>query len=312
MRGVCLRRWSGAVALVVVLAVPAAPPRLHATSDSASTRSTLLTQGGPPPLPAVLDHVNIAVSDLERAGRTWRALGFVLKKGRPHANSVANLHAKFSDGTEIELITAREPRDSLAAEYIRLAAEGDGGGFAAIRVKHLDAVRDRFERGRHPVVAAGSRGAPALMFPADHPCHPFWFFGGADPWIDAARYFRHANGAARLLAVWVAEDRIDPTMRVMMELTRIAWPPTLGRGHGTLLPLGGGTAVYVRDVAVPVTGRGIVGVTVAVKELNVTRRALRAAGVEAETHEDPRGTSLLVAPGDATGIWLEFLEPSAR
>ena len=58
-----------------------------------------------------LDHVVIAVNDLERAAERYRALGFSLKPGRPHSNGIRNFHAKFPDGTELELLTAPEARD---------------------------------------------------------------------------------------------------------------------------------------------------------------------------------------------------------
>jgi hypothetical protein len=45
-----------------------------------------------------IDHVPVAVADLESAGEQYRALGFALKPGRPHANGIQNLHAKFPDG----------------------------------------------------------------------------------------------------------------------------------------------------------------------------------------------------------------------
>ena len=40
-----------------------------------------------------IDHVPIAVNDLEQAAAAYRRLGFVLKPGRPHANGIRNLHA---------------------------------------------------------------------------------------------------------------------------------------------------------------------------------------------------------------------------
>src|SRR5262245_4051661 len=55
---------------------------------------------------AGLDHIPTAVRDLGAASARYRALGFALKPGRLHDNSILNNHAKFPDGTEIELITA--------------------------------------------------------------------------------------------------------------------------------------------------------------------------------------------------------------
>ena len=49
------------------------------------------------PVIAGLDHVPIAVGDLDAAAARYRALGFALKPGRPHANGIRNQHAKFAD-----------------------------------------------------------------------------------------------------------------------------------------------------------------------------------------------------------------------
>jgi len=122
-----------------------------------------------------LDHVNVVVRDLEQAGRTYQRLGFTLKQGRPHANSIRNLHIKFSDTTEIELITADEPRDALARRYIALKHAGEGGAHFAVR-------------------GAGEASAEEMFFvqPLTSP-------------TDSAHHFVHRNGAYRLLEVWLSE-----------------------------------------------------------------------------------------------------------
>ena len=63
------------------------------------------------PIVAGLDHVPVAVRDLEAAAADYRRLGFVLKPGRPHANGIRNVHAKFADGT-----TRVAPRGVIGAE----------------------------------------------------------------------------------------------------------------------------------------------------------------------------------------------------
>jgi hypothetical protein len=80
----------------------------------------------------IVDHVPVAVSDLERAADTYRRLGFVLKPGMPHANGIRNLHAKFIDGTEIELITAPAGVDDLTRKYRAHLEQGDGPAFLAL------------------------------------------------------------------------------------------------------------------------------------------------------------------------------------
>ncbi len=65
-----------------------------------------------------LDHIPLAVKDLEQSQADFEALGFVLKPSRPHANGLRNTHAKFPAGTEIELITALSASDALSSDYL--------------------------------------------------------------------------------------------------------------------------------------------------------------------------------------------------
>src|SRR5262245_33576546 len=57
-----------------------------------------------------IDHIPTAVRDLDAAAASYRALGFALKPGHLHDDSINNVHAKYPGGTEIELITASRPK----------------------------------------------------------------------------------------------------------------------------------------------------------------------------------------------------------
>ena len=70
-----------------------------------------------PPVVQGLDHIPVAVTDLDRAAADFRRLGFVIKPGRPHDDGIRNRHVKFPNGGGIELITASDPTDDLARDY---------------------------------------------------------------------------------------------------------------------------------------------------------------------------------------------------
>ncbi len=100
-----------------------------------------------------LGHVPIAVKDLDGATTDYRALGFSLKPGRLHDDSVLNAHAKYPDGTELELITASRPVDELARKYLDLIAHADGPAFVALEATDFAAV----ETARRPMLRHISR-----------------------------------------------------------------------------------------------------------------------------------------------------------
>ena len=106
------------------------------------------TQGAPSPgAPLVLglDHIPLAVTDLDGAAEQYRQLGFVLKPGRVHENGIRNQHIKFPDGTEIELITASEAQDPQTAEYLQHLAAGDGAAFVGFYAPEVDRLADQLD-----------------------------------------------------------------------------------------------------------------------------------------------------------------------
>ena len=107
--------------LVAILAAIASP-QVHAQSSCAPAKSALVA----------IDHVPVAVRDLDAAVRDFGRFGFSFKPGRPHPNSILYQHIKFRDGSELELITASEPRDTLARDYLEFLRVGEGGAFAAL------------------------------------------------------------------------------------------------------------------------------------------------------------------------------------
>ena len=90
-----------------------------------------------PPFIIGRDHLSDAVRDLDAAAEQYRRPGFVLKPGRHHPNGLRNQHARFPDGTEINLISAGEARGPLAAEYLRHIASGDGAAFVSFCVRDM-------------------------------------------------------------------------------------------------------------------------------------------------------------------------------
>lgn len=306
-----------ALALVLCLAPAPLGARSEPSPAAASTlppsnESAALTQDPRGRLFAMLDHVNVVVEDLGRAADEWRRLGFSPVPGRRTGDGVANLHVGFPGGSDIELIPERASGDSLAADYVRLASEGSGGAYAALRVKDLAAVRDRFARAGFPAEFQASGPTPWMMFASGHPCRPLWFFEASAPGIEGTRSGRHANGAKRLVAVWIARERLDDTLGVALQIVAVPTRPDWDVESGSVLDLDGDTSIYVRQPEGPLPGRGIVGATVEVEDLEVARLVLSRHEVAFEERGDRRGRSVLVAPSAATGLWLELLEPARR
>lgn len=233
------------------------------------------------PAIAGLDHIPIAVNDLERAAARFRALGFVLKPGRPHANGLRNEHAKFPDGTELELITAPEARDDLTTKYRRHLAAGDGPAFLAFY-------------------------APDQRRPKPLPGYIFLGGRNASP-TDRPEHFAHPNTADAFVSVWLAGDDLSAERRLLGSngatfSKQIVFVPD--RVEADVARLREGDVVFLPGSRQQVKGRPIVGATVRVKSVDTARRVIEKSGITVRAI--PEAKSVFVAPDSANGLWLEF------
>jgi catechol 2,3-dioxygenase-like lactoylglutathione lyase family enzyme len=255
-----------------------------------------------------LDHIPVAVRDLDAAADLYRRLGFVLKQGRPHDNGLRNLHAKFPDGTEIELITASRAQDDLSAEYLRRLKEGDGPAFLALYAPDLERVAARLE-------ASGRsfrRGGGLLTFPESDPLR-YLFFGSRNrsP-TDRPEHFLHPNGAQALMGVWLAADDFSTERKLLTDLGATFRDEEVHVPQALMAPVArfpGGEIDLLPGARRIAPGRKIVGATVRVRDLAAARSLLaRNLGKEPPVIESDAHRRILISPEVALGMWLEFRE----
>ena len=256
---------------------------------------------------ARVDHVPVAVRDLDAAARDFAAMGFSFKPGRPHPNSILNQHVKFRDGTEVELITATEPRDDLARYYVDFLRGGEGGAFAA-----FDGAADSVFRAIR-ALEPGAQLEPGSYadgagFPAGHPLRYLFFIRYRERPVDLPEQVTHANTAARLRAVWLRTPDRRREQRMLERLGGCTSRARLLDAPVREVRLGS-TSVYL----LPGRGRRMVaGVTLEVADLSTTMRTVGAPVRARVLGRDARGRWMRVRPERAHGIWLEFLQPAER
>ena len=92
-----------------------------------------------------LDHVVIAVLDLDAAIQDYRALGFTVRRGGIHANRAThNALITFADATYLELLAATgEPPVAGMIDFGVLLDQGEGLAGFALRSDDLDAETAR-------------------------------------------------------------------------------------------------------------------------------------------------------------------------
>ena len=256
--------------VALALALPARPPDSQQVKPGATG----------------LDHIPIAVADLERAAARYRALGFALKPGRPHDNGIRNEHAKFPDGTELELITAPEARDGLTKTYRQHLAAGDGPAFLALYAPDRD------------------RSAPPAPLPG------YLFFGprNASP-TDRPEHFAHRNTADSLIEVWLAGDDLSAERKLLQTLgatsarREVHVPDPV---VAEVAQLGAESVVLLPGSRQLVAGRPIIGAVVRVKSLSTARQIIGAAGLLPDAPAGRATSSIFLPPTVTHGLWLEL------
>jgi len=252
-----------------------------------------------------LDHVPVAVKDLERSKADFEALGFVLKPGRPHADGLHNQHVKFRDGTEIELITAPAATDALSKEYVDWIKDGDGPIFLGLYAPDLDAMESRLSR----LGYAPDRRGDFISFPKSSVLHRFFFAKRQHSPTDRPDHFAHRNTALSLYGARLADASMEQhldELPVGAPAERSACAPFGTASKMLLLPEG--EIVFLPARAQAASTRSIVAVTVAVQDLDVTQRVLNENRVPYRQMIGCAHRGLWVEPAHAHGLWLEFLE----
>ena len=265
-------------------------------------------------LSLALDHVAIAVSDLEAAETFFRdALGFSIKEGRLHENTLDNRHIKFGDGSALELITAAEPVDELAQWYLNFLEHGSGAAFLSLTGSAITDVGTALTAAGYDYRLTPGESVSTLATPPGDSLYNLFFVETHDRAPDLPEHLDHANHAIRLEAVWWAAGGRRTLPRLMEHFAiqscgtlELPFPPStvelfkLTRGE-----------IYVVDREPQHARSPVLGVTIEVTSLPDAAAALSpTVRSAARVGQSTRGRSLIIPPNAAHGIWLEFLEPA--
>ena len=246
---------------------------------------------------AGLDHIPIAVNDLEKAADDYRALGFALKPGRPHDNGIRNQHVKFPDGTELELITAPAARDRLTTTYRRHLEKGDGPAFLAFFAPSRAAALAQLDAAKISHRNGDLLGALDYVFLGPRNQSP----------TDRPEHFAHANGAQSLISVWLAaadlssERKLLTSMGATVAEAEVRVPDQL---RAQVIRLTEGTVVLLPEARQVSKGRRIVGATLRVSDLAWARRAME--GGKGAGKMIARDRSVFLVPSATHGLWIEL------
>jgi len=279
--------------------------RLLTLSRRALVSLSLLSLPAAAQRPAIvgLDHIPVAVRDLERATSTYRALGFAVKPGRFHANGIRNAHVKFPDGAGIELLTAPKAVDALSAHYVDLLRAGEGPAFFAFHARDTRRLHAALRDGGFDFRQDGERTHLLALE------YAFLFVvrDNRSP-TDRSEHFTHANGATALRAVWVATEDGDALARLLVQLggreqrRQVFAPDSV---TATAVAFDAGEVLILPASHQVLSGRPVIGASFRVRDLAKVTLALAQAHVVPWAGAD-RAERIIVEPCDAHGLCLEF------
>lgn len=262
------------------------------------------TSSGAGPAVQGLDHVPVAVADLDQAAADFGRLGFVLKPGRPHANGIRNRHVKFPNGGGIELITAANPGDDLAREYAEWLKGGDGPAFWSLFSPDLQRLTGVLKgQGLKPEIEGG------VVTVQQGPVGGRMFFGSRQrsP-TDGPSYWSHPNTAYRLAGVWISGNAPDLTLLSALGVRPAGFSrcSPFDRKAAVFRLSSEGDQLLVAQGITRTPERSIVGLTVAVRDLQAARAVLTANKVDVVTVPACGSHSLWIPPAAAHKMWLEL------
>ncbi|MGY3441253.1 VOC family protein [Bradyrhizobium sp. USDA 4473] len=250
--------------------------------------------------PAVLDveHAPIVVADLEKAQDDFRAIGFAIKPGRPHADGIRNAHVKFPDGTELELITAPAPKDELTAEYYAKARRGDGPIYYGLWAADTRTMEMRIKTIGAPVEREGY----LLTFPSGHPLHHLFFGSGENSPTDRPEHFAHSNSAIRMSGYWVRGNSEEQALLTQLGVRFRRAKPCGPLGEVEVARLPRGEVLFTSQG--PHDGT-MIGARIEVTNLQLAKAVMEKGGLKPTSYSGC--ASLWLPPNRAHGIWLEFV-----
>lgn len=280
------------------------------------------------PLSSVIgvDHVVVTVRDLDAAAAQWRALGFTLSPRGTHSAHLgtANYTIMFPDDY-LELLGVITPTDQNAPTRGFLA---EREGIERTAFTALDAEKGAEELraaglvplgpvhfGRPVDLPDGSKGEArfsVFRWPLDQNPGGMRIFAcqhHTRETVFIPAISSHANGTTRIISIEIVSE--DPAASAA-HMSRLIGQPVQSGRLGAYVPSGGKRAEFVflnpesfsarypQEARVGAASAGAVAMTLAVADLDATRKALGPAAVTT-------ATGLAMPAASANGVIVHFV-----
>ena len=260
-----------------------------------------------------IDHINIVVKDLlEAKNYISDKLGFSVKPGKLHENSIDNIFIKFADKSYIELLTAIKEKDELSKYYFQLAREFPAGTpvYLFLRVNTEEELiileRNILQSGIESVTE--DIGYAKLISFDDDDLYNLIIIYYKSPVEDLPKYFTHENSAASLSSVWIDINNSDLIIKKLRLLG-------LNINDVNSMPIGdfSGYKAELKNKSIYFSNFPndifIYGITIGVKSLNkAVTHLTNKTNYLYDILISSRGSRTLLNPRVSFGMWIEILQ----
>ena len=164
-----------------------------------------------------LDHVIIGSKDLKETARFFsEILGFTLKRGTEHSNGISNSFIEFENGSEIEIIEVKDPKDSLSEHYNKQIQKGGYGLNFAVRVENIDTLYRHFKdlNSKYSEMTS-KKDFTVLSANNSEPNLPLFFIQHNRKLFNTK--IQHENGSLGIHSVWIGTNNLEQDIMELID-----------------------------------------------------------------------------------------------
>ncbi len=295
-----------------------------------------------------IDHMVIAVKDLQQAAADYRKLGFTVEPGGRHPGGTENAAVALESHEYLELLTVYDANGSGARDFVSFLSKQEGALAVGLDTSSADLTATHL-RGAGLEVRGPTGGTitydgidetPPVLWKGVEVVTPspylsdFVFFIEYNREAHAAlvrkhpalerrtQPTQHRNGARAIKSFWLAVDDLESAARTYASVGFPVGPerpvPDL-QATGREVEAGDGSILLLKSDALhgPVAGflerrqsaAGFMGTTLWAGDLREAEQALPASILpRAEDASGRENRSLLIPPQLTHGVWIELAE----
>lgn len=252
---------------------------------------------------AYLDHIIIGSNNLDDSKNIFEEkLGFTIKDGKKHKNGISNLFIEFSNNSEIEFISVKNPSDHLANQYEKFLDNDKYGFQIALRTNEISNLKEHLTTlSLEYEDFSENRNYSTLSTKNINSELPLFFIQYNDE--NKNTYTNHLNKSVGIKSIWFSTRNIKNTARELVDFGFDA----VGNYE---LPAFKGKVVQFKNnnfeiILIESEKYELTGITIRVEDLEMLNEIIRKNNIEITKQFKNK---IFINPAQTKSIWIEFVE----